>query len=88
MEIIPWAAGLPGSADKPADVFLPEWANGRDAALDVSVISPLQQQMVRKAADEVGSAARKRYQEKNAKYFQPCADEGIAFFPLIVETFG
>ena len=78
---------LPGSADKPADVFLPGWATGRDAALDVSVVSPLQQQLVRKAADEAGSAARKRFQEKNAKYYQPCSDEGIAFFPLIVETY-
>ena len=76
---------LPGSADKPADVFLPGWATGRDAALDVSVVSPLQQQLVRKAAYEAGSAARKRFQEKNAKYYQPCADEGIMFFPLIIE---
>ena len=27
---------LPGSDDRPADVLLPFWANGKDAALDVS----------------------------------------------------
>ena len=33
---------LPGSDDRPADVLLPFWANGKDAALDVSVVNPLQ----------------------------------------------
>ena len=34
---------LPGSDDRPADVLLPFLANGKDAALDVSVVNPLQQ---------------------------------------------
>ena len=33
---------IPGCSSKPADVFLPHWTHGRPAALDVSVISPLQ----------------------------------------------
>ena len=36
---------LPGSDDRPADVLLPFLANGKDAALDVSVVNPLQQQL-------------------------------------------
>ena len=37
---------LPGEEGKPADVFLPHWAQGKDAALDVTVVNPLQVAMV------------------------------------------
>ena len=32
---------LPGTNQKPADIFIPGWAGGRDAALDVMVTHPL-----------------------------------------------
>ena len=32
---------IPGSQSRPADVYLPSWANWRDAASDVTVVSPL-----------------------------------------------
>ena len=79
---------LPGSAEKPADVYIPGWSNGRDAALDVSVVSPLQIQLVKRAAEETGSAAGKRFQEKLNKYHTPCKNEGIDFIPVVVETLG
>ena len=82
------SALLPGSAEKPADVYLPGWANGRDAALDVSVVSPLQQQLIQKAAEEAGSAAEKRNQEKLSRYHNVCQAEGIEFLPVVVETLG
>ena len=34
---------LPASQAKSADVYIPGWANSRDAALDVMVVSSLQQ---------------------------------------------
>jgi hypothetical protein len=43
-----------GSQAKPADVYIPGWANGRDAALDVTMVSSLQQELRRRAAAEVG----------------------------------
>ena len=33
---------IPGVDRKPADVYIPNWAAGRDAALDVTVVNPLQ----------------------------------------------
>ena len=30
---------LPGSEGKPADIYIPGWVSGRDAALDVTVVS-------------------------------------------------
>ena len=82
------SALLPGSQAKPADVFIPGWANGRDAALDVTVVSSLQQELVRRAAAEVGSAAARRHADKMSKYFQVCDREGIQFFPVVVEALG
>ena len=49
-------AMIPGSNCRPADVYLRAWANGKDAALDVTVVSVLQKSLVAKAADEAGSA--------------------------------
>jgi hypothetical protein len=43
---------LPGVRRRPADVYIPGWAGGQDAALDVTVINPLQQETI------VGAAAR------------------------------
>ena len=82
------SALLPGSQAKPADVFIPRWANGADCALDVTVVSSLQKELVRRAAAEVGSAAAKRYSDKMTKYFQACAGEGIKFCPVVVEALG
>ena len=47
---------IPGGEVRPADVFLPSWSNGRDTALDVTVVSPLQQSLVDKATEEKSHA--------------------------------
>ena len=39
---------IPNSSSRPADIYLPAWHNGRPAALDVHVISPLQNQTCQK----------------------------------------
>ena len=41
---------LPGQDRRPADVFIPSWAGGLDAALDVTVVNPLQTALVAGAA--------------------------------------
>ena len=48
----------------------------------------MQQQLIKKAAEEIGSAAEKRNKEKMAKYHNICQSEGIDFFPVVVETLG
>ena len=47
---------IPGCRNRPADVFLPHWDRGLPTALDVSVISTLQQRTVRGAAENQGYA--------------------------------
>ena len=64
------------------------WAGGRDAALDVTVVSPLQQAMVRRAENEDGHALNEAFRRKVAKAGEPCRHQGIAFIPLAADTLG
>ena len=73
---------LPGADQRPADVLIPLWAGGHDAALDITVINPLQIQTVDRAARESGHALDMRYRQKMNKYGELCAAEGIVFQPL------
>ena len=45
---------LPGEGRRPADVLIPNWDRGQDAALNVTVINPLQDATVSGAAAEAG----------------------------------
>ena len=74
---------LPGSDGRPADVMLHHFAGGLHAALDISVINPLQSQTVQRAAVEPGYAMELRHQQKLSKYGERCLREGIRFFHII-----
>ena len=45
---------IPNSRCRPADVFLPSWKGGRPAALDMTVISTMQQATIQGAASTQG----------------------------------
>ena len=79
---------IPGRNDKPADVYLPSWAEGKDMALDVTVVSPLQATLVSRAAVEAGHALDHAYDRKFRQAGEDCRAEGIIFQPLPVETLG
>ena len=79
---------LPGEGGKPADVFIPNHTGGKDAALDVTVINPLQASLVARAATEPGHALNVAHKRKIDKSWQPCHDQGIVFLPLAVESLG
>ena len=56
---------LPGCDRRPADVYLPNWAAGRDATLDITVINPLQNATLEGAARDPGHAqVPRRWQGK------------------------
>ena len=57
-------------------------------ALDVTVITPIQDDLLHKAAAEGGAAARNAHHSKLSKYHNKCAEAGIDFIPLPVETWG
>ena len=52
------------------------------------MVSSIDTEMVKRAAEEVGSAAARRHGEKMTKYFHDCDREGIKFFPVMVEVLG
>ena len=45
---------LPGTDRRPADVLVPNWAAGKDAAMDVTVVTPLQDATLPEAATTPG----------------------------------
>jgi len=75
---------LPVKDSRPADVFLPSWFQGLDTALDVTVVSPLQQALVAKAAETAGAALSHAFERKNRQSLEECRAEGIHFIPLPV----
>ena len=79
---------LPGNDRRPADVYLPNWAEGRDAAIDVTVINPLQQQTVVEAAATPGHSLAFAYERKMRGAAEDCERQGIAFIPLAFESLG
>ena len=79
---------LPGSDARPADVFLPDWDKGRDAALDVTVVSPLQQNLVDRCAVDHDLALDTAYRRKMTSRFDECRAVNVSLIPLAVETFG
>ena len=73
---------------RPADVFLPNWTNGKDTCLDITVISSLQQALVDRAAENSGAALDHALQRKNRQSKEDCAKEGLEFIALPVEALG
>ncbi len=78
------------SASRPADVLLPNWTNGRPAALDVHVISPLQSLTLSEAARTQGHALQVGVQCKLASNLPNCRSMpmGLTCIPLVAETLG
>ena len=79
---------IPGREARPADFHIPNWVQGRDAALDVTVVSPMQQALVERAAEEPGHALSHAYQRKMRQSYDDYNREDIFFAPLPVETLG
>ena len=80
---------IPGCHNRPADVFLPHWDRGLPTALDISVISTLQQQRtVHGAAENQRYALSICEERKMATHAASCREVGVSFIPLAVESLG
>ena len=79
---------IPGNNMRPADVFIPHWSGGRDAALDVTVTHPLQDRTRAGAAVTPGYAMDAAYARKVAGAGEQCRQQGIAFIPIVAESLG
>ena len=79
---------LPGTEAKPADILLPGWSGGKDTALDITVVNPLQTQFINQSAAVAGYALRKTYERKMLRYGDSCKEAGLLFRPLPMDTLG
>ena len=79
---------LPGNNRRPADVYIAGWAAGKDAALDITVVNPLQEALVQGAAATPGHALSFRYNTKMASAADQCQAQGITFIPIVAESLG
>ena len=70
---------VPGSSARPADILLPYWCRGRPAALDVSVISPLQRLTLADAASTQGHALSVGVHRKLTSNLPACRAAGVDF---------
>ena len=79
---------MPSSLSRPADILLPHWSHSRPAALDVSVISPLQHLTLTGAVSSPGYALRIHVWRKMSSNLPACRSAGVDFLPIVVETLG
>ena len=79
---------IPGSSSRPADIFLPQWKGGRPVALDITVISSLQEQTLNNASLVQGSALGVAEAQKLSAHAADCHRVGVQFIPLAVEALG
>ena len=89
--LAPWKEApslIPESSSRPADVYLPYWVRGQPAALDVTVISTLQQQTLTGAASVPSHALQVGEDQKMAAHADACRAVGVVFVPLVMETLG
>ena len=82
------ARGLAWTSSRPTDIFLPTWRHGRPAALDVHIISPLQQQTVAEAAFNPGHALDVGVRRKLTSHISECCSASVDFIPLVAENLG
>ena len=78
---------IPSSSSRPADIYLPIWKRGQPVALDVTVISTMQQLTQASAASTPGYALHEGEERKMAAHVEACRSVGVHFVPIVAETF-
>ena len=73
---------------RPGGVYLPSWKFGQSAALDITVTSSLQPNIISHSAEKSGYAIKAAEDRKYAQYENGCAQQGILFVPLAIEVLG
>ena len=71
-----------------ADIYLPNWTRGQAAALNVTVISTLQQLTLVGATSTPGHALWVGEERKMAAHAEACRAVGVLFVPLVVRSMG
>ena len=82
-------SGLTPGLDRarPADVLVRDWAQGKPAAFDITVTSPLTPAILAEASRRVDAAAEAAENRKHTANDPKCAELGWRCVPLAVETY-
>ena len=87
----PWGGwiGNAGSAERPADIFIPNYSCGKSLVLDNAVTCPLQHKYVVNAAQSAGFACNDYADEIKSKSFESrVQEEGFLYLLAVFESFG
>ena len=76
------------SHTRPADILVPNWSLGKPAAFDLSVMSPLNSNVLLEAGLAAGQAARATEQRKHEENDAKCKELGWVCIPTVVEAHG
>ena len=76
------------SNSRPADILVFDRDQGKPAALDLTVVSPLNANILKEAGMTAGSAAQAAEVRKHTANGQRCTNLGWSCIPLAVELYG
>ena len=76
------------SRRRPVDIFIPNWAHGSPAAVDVTTTCPMQSTVINGAAEEVGYACKLAEERTLAASAELRQQSGFEIIPLALETSG
>ena len=80
---------LPGTAARPADIFVPNYAGTTAACLDFAVTHTQQPNTIERASVCTGAEAeRYELKVKEDKFGAACKAAGLLLVPMVVEVFG
>eukprot|EP00731_Ephydatia_muelleri_P016238 Em0009g662a len=76
------------SNSRPADIVVFDWDQGKPAALDLTVVSPLNANILKEAGMTAGAAAQAAEVRRHTANGQRCTNLGWSCIPLAVESYG
>ncbi|RKP17394.1 hypothetical protein ROZALSC1DRAFT_24249 [Rozella allomycis CSF55] len=79
---------LSEDGSKPADIMIPFIQGVPNQCIDVTVVSPFVESVIKKFAVEGGAAAKNACLLKRRKYEDRCRNQGLTFCTLCLETTG
>ena len=80
---------LPGTAARPADIFVPNYAGTKAACLDFAVTHTQQPNTIERASVCAGAAAEQyELKVKEETFGASCRAAGLLLVPMVVEVFG
>ena len=73
---------------RPADILVQDWDCRKPAAFDISVVSPLNSNVLSAAGARAGAASEAAELRKHTANDAKCAELGWVSIPLVVESYG